>query len=118
MNYIGHIVRVLKYYESTHNMIDNKYKTIDWKLKRLTQNLEKPVTQTHTFFPRVVNKTNISFNEEENLLRKGLQYNLHQKPKTWINTLAFEEETAVTLLPIQHKGPIRYQIARNNEQLI
>ena len=105
-------------HESTHNTMDNKYKTIDQKLKRLTQNRETPDTHTHTFFPRVVNKTNISFSEEEeNLLRKGLKYNLHQKPKSWVNTLAFEAETAVTLLPIQHQDPIRYQIARNIEQL-
>jgi hypothetical protein len=60
----------------------------------------------------------ISFNEEENLLRKGLKYNLYQKPKTWINTLAFEAETAVALLSIQREDPIRYQIARRVEQTI
>jgi hypothetical protein len=66
-----------------------------------------------------MNKTNVSFSEEEeNLLHKGLKYNLHQKPKTWINTLAFEAETAVTLLPIQHQDPVRYQIKCNIEQLI
>jgi hypothetical protein len=100
-------------------MMGNKYKTIYCKLKRLTQNWEKTHTQTHTFFPCIMNKTNISLNkEEENLLRKGLKYNLNQKPKTWINTLAFEVETAVALLHTQYQDPTHYQIAHNTEQLI
>jgi hypothetical protein len=99
--------------------MNNKYRTMDLKLKRLAQNRKKLDAQTHTFFPRIMNKTIITFTqEEENLLRKDLKYNLHQKSKTWINTLAFEAETAVTLLPIQIQDPLRYQIARNIEHLI
>jgi hypothetical protein len=75
------------------------------------------IRHTHTFF-HVVNNTNILFSkEEENLLHKGVKYSLHQKPKTWVNTLAFEAETAVTLLPIQHQDPICYQVACNIGQL-
>ena len=33
------------------------------------------------------------------LLNKGLKYNLSHKRKQWISNLAFEAETATTLLP-------------------
>jgi len=53
-----------------------------------------------TFHPRVVNKTNIPFtNEELGLLNKGLKYNLDHKHKHWVNNSALEAENAVTLLP-------------------
>jgi hypothetical protein len=38
----------------------------------------------HNFYPRVVNKTNITFtNDETALLNKGLQYNMQCKNKHW-----------------------------------
>jgi len=46
-----------------------KYKTLDKKLKKLTQAM-KP-QEPHTFYPRVINNTNISFtNSEKALLQK------------------------------------------------
>ena len=67
-----------------------------------------------TFFPRIVNKTDISFsNEELGLLNKGLKYNLEHKHKYWINKLAVEAENMVTLLPPGEQEYIRYQIAKN-----
>ena len=77
-----------------------RYQTLDNKIKRLTQQ------QTHThppkknFYPRVVNMTDISFSEPEMaLLQKGPKYNLHDKPKDWIENLALEAETAIARLP-------------------
>jgi hypothetical protein len=81
-----------------------RYHTLDNKIKRLTQQ------QTHThlhkknFYPRVVNMTDISFSEPEMALpQKGPKYNLHDKPKDWIQTLAFEAETAISRLPLQNR---------------
>jgi len=62
--------------------MDRKYKRMDDKTKRLTQNqAQKPKTDTN-FYPRVVNNTSIKFSDEEmELLNKGLKYNLGSKPK-------------------------------------
>ena len=80
--------------------MDDKYQTIRQKLEQLTKQDKKDTNPEHTFFPRVTNKTNIQFTPiEEHLLQKGLKYNIHPKPKNWINTLAIEAETAITLLP-------------------
>jgi hypothetical protein len=77
-----------------------RYQTLDNKIKCLTQQ------QTHThllkknFYPRVVNMTDISFLEPEvALLQKSPKYNLHDKPKDWIQTLVLEAETAISRLP-------------------
>jgi hypothetical protein len=44
--------------------------------------------------------TDISFSEPEmTLLQKGPKYNLHDKPKNWIQNLALEAETAISHLP-------------------
>jgi hypothetical protein len=44
--------------------------------------------------------TDISFSEPEmTILQKGPEYNIHNKPKNLIQTLALEAETAITLLP-------------------
>jgi hypothetical protein len=104
--------------ESTHIHMDSKYKTIEHKLNRLTKQDTKGLNCKHTFFPRVVNKTNIQFTpNEELLLQKGLKYNIHSKPKNWVNTLAIEAEAAITLLPTQHQEPIRYMAAQNLKHL-
>jgi hypothetical protein len=43
--------------------------------------VNKPSTGT-SFYPRVVNKTNIMFSDDElELLNKGLKYNLREKNK-------------------------------------
>jgi predicted metal-dependent RNase len=77
-----------------------RYQALDNKIKHLNQQ------QTHTqppkqkFYPRVVNMTDISFSEPEMaLLQKGPKYNLHDKPKDWIQNLALEAKTAISHLP-------------------
>jgi hypothetical protein len=102
----------------------NKYHSLDQKLLNL-QKLNGPKNNTGVnvktnpkFYPRVINLTNISFNDDENkLLQKGLKYNIHLKPKQWIKTLALEAETAINLLPTTDHNPIRYQLAKTIEKL-
>jgi len=51
---------------------------------------------------RVVNLTDIHFSASETtILEKGPKYNIHRKPKNWLQTLALEAETAITHLPPQ-----------------
>ena len=65
------------------------------------QQTDKTTTTPHKFYPRVINKTNITFSDEEmTILNKGLKYNLNFKQKqNWISTLALEAETAINQLP-------------------
>jgi hypothetical protein len=57
-----------------------KYKNLDRKLEKLTQTQRITPQEKHTFYPRVVNNTNISFSKSEMvLLQKGFKYNLHTK---------------------------------------
>ena len=91
---------------------------MDDKLKELIQSQTyKPSTSTQ-FYPRVVNKTNIHFSDDElGLLNKGLKYNLSKKCEHWISNLALEAETAVTLLPPGEQDYIRHQVAKNIKML-
>ena len=94
--------------------MEKKYKTMDDKIKRLIQTTTRKQKTEVSFYPRVINNTNIDFSEEElNLLNKGLKYNLAKKPKRWINNLAFEAETAITLLPQSEQDYTRHQVAKN-----
>jgi hypothetical protein len=80
--------------------MENKYKQLDLKINRLVATqTEKPNTKTQ-FYPRVINKTDITFTDEEmTLLNKGLKYNLNYRNKHRLSTLALEAETAISLLP-------------------
>jgi len=67
-------------------MIENKLKKIiqyekpDNKLYRLSQEQTKTPEECHSFYPRIVNNTDITFSKSEiTLLEKGLKYNLHKK---------------------------------------
>ena len=78
------------------------------------QSQKQIINSDTNVYPRVINKTNITFtNEEQRLLNKGLKYNLSYKHKHRINNLAFEAETAITLLPTNEQEHIRYQVAQN-----
>ena len=70
------------------------------------------------FYPRVVNKTNINFtNNEISLLEKGPKYNLHSRKNNWLTTLALEAETAITSLPTSDRDYYRKQFANRIEKL-
>jgi hypothetical protein len=85
---------------------------------RLTQAQKTTPLEQHTFYPRVVNNTNISFsNSEMRLLHKGLKYNTHAKKKNWIQTLALEAETAITQLPATKRDVYRKLVADRIDKL-
>ena len=98
--------------------IQHKYTTLDNKLDRLSQIQTKKPNEIHTFYPRVVNNTNITFTDNEtNLLNKGPKYNLHSRKKDWLMTLALEAETAVTSLSLSDRDYYRKQVASHIEKL-
>ena len=98
--------------------IQHKYTILDNKLDRLSQIQTNKPNEIHTFYPRVVNYTNITFTDNEtNLLNKGPKYNLHNRKKDWLMTLALEAETAVTSLPLSDRDYYRKQVASRIEKL-
>jgi hypothetical protein len=98
--------------------VQQKYKNLDNKLERLTQTQTKKPSEVHTFYPKDVNKTNITFtNNEINPLDKGPKYNLHSRKNNWLTTLALEAETAITSLPTSDRDYYRKQVANRIEKL-
>ena len=96
--------------ENLQKIIRSKYKILDNKLLRLTQQQTTTPNKPHPFFPRVVNNTNISFSKTElDLLNKGPKYNLHRKNKQWLTNLALETETAINKLPASDRDYLRTQ---------
>jgi hypothetical protein len=99
-----HIIRN-SVHESINKEIDKKYNNIKQKLNKLERKQTSTPKYIKTFYPRVVNNTNIRFNADElNLLNKGLKYNLIYKNKNWIQTLALETETAIAQLPPRNRN--------------
>lgn len=96
-----------------------KYNNIQSNINRLIINTNHKLFKNNTtFYPRVVNKTNIIFKEEQIiLLQKGLKYNLHHKPKNWINNLSLEAETAIQQIPIYNQDIVRHQTAKKPDSL-
>jgi hypothetical protein len=61
----------------------------------------------------------ITFTKDElHLLDKGLKYNLHREPKTWIKSLALEADTAIRTLPEEDQAYMRQLVANNITILI
>jgi len=81
--------------------IRSKYKTLDKKLNHLSQQQTRtPPQLQYSFYPSVINTTDIKLCEQEmTLVEKGTKYNLHAKHKEWIRNLALEVETTITHLP-------------------
>jgi hypothetical protein len=100
--------------ESINKEMTKKHETIKLKLKKLEKIQTSTPTHHKKFYPRVVNKTDVTFNADElALLNKGLKYNLSYKRNNWIETLALKAETAVSKLPVLEQDSIRYQVAHN-----
>jgi hypothetical protein len=94
------------------------YSSLDKKISKLVQTQTTKLNTNAQFYPRVVNKTNIPFTDEElKLLNKGLKYNLSHKRKHWLSKLALEAEAAITLLHTHEQEYIRYQVAHNLRKL-
>jgi len=66
----------------------------------------------------MINQTDILFTEEEQTpLNKGLKHNLSHKNKYWIRKLALEAENVITSLPIEEQDYMRYQVAKQIQEL-
>jgi len=77
-----------------------KYQLLDNKLHKLAREQSNIPREHHTFYPRTVNNTDITFfNKETELLEKGPKYKLHHKKKHWLTNLALKAETAISTLP-------------------
>jgi hypothetical protein len=69
--------------ESINLEMEKKYKAMDDKINKLIQNQTYKPSTSMNFYHGVVNKTNITFSDDElGLLNKGLKYNLSKKKKT------------------------------------
>jgi len=86
---------------------------MDDKIHKLTFTQAKESRNHTQFYPRVKNKTTITFSKEVmELLNKGLKYNLGHKRKSWISNLTLEAENAIMSLPTSEQDGIRRQIAQ------
>jgi hypothetical protein len=100
-----------------------KYNTINNKIKKLQQdknNIHKNNRDTeHSFFKQAEKLTDVTFTEKAlQLLNKGLECNLHHKPKTWIKTLVMEADTGIRALPKKDQAYMRQLTANNIKKLI
>jgi hypothetical protein len=71
--------------------------------------------RTHSnFYPRVVNNSTIKFKTPEiTPLEKGLKYNLHRKPKNWMEKIAVEAETAINNVDVIKQDHLRHTVAEH-----
>lgn len=89
---------------------------INNKIKKLHE--EKHV-HSRLMNEQTKNSTDVAFSDDEMLLlNKGLKYNLHHKPKRWLQTLGIKADTAVNMLPRKDQSYIWQTVANNNHQII
>jgi hypothetical protein len=67
-----------------------------------------------TLCTRIKKSPSPDFTQELQLLNKGLQYNLHHKPKNWIETLALEAETVINKLEATEQQHYRQESNNHN----
>jgi len=66
-----------------------------------------------TFYPYVINKTDIIFcNDKLLLLNKGLKYCLNHKHKNWTRTRVLQAKRSINQLPEFVKEHMRYQVEK------
>jgi hypothetical protein len=89
-----------------------RYKSLEAKQRKLSQDQITSPPTNHTFFPRVVNNTKITFSDTElKLLEKGTKYNLHYKQKNWLTNVALEAKSAISLLPVADREFYKKQVS-------
>jgi len=99
-------------------LMKGKYRRLEQKLLNLSQNQVKTPAEHCTFYPRVINNTDITFSDNEiTLLNKGFKYNLHQKKRQWLTDIALEAETTINSLPTADRPYYRKQVATCITQL-
>jgi len=108
-------IRYHKIEEKLQKEIKSRHQTLDKKLNQLTQaQTNPPQPPPPQVLPQSVNTTDIPLsNHEMSLLQKGPKYNLHNKPKNWIQNLALETETAISHLPLTDKAVCRKLVAQH-----
>jgi hypothetical protein len=105
-----HIYEIVE--ENLSRNFKAKYTTLNEKLNHLEKTQTTMPRRPQTFHPRLINNTDITFSKSEtNLLQKGFKYNLHSKPRKWIQNLALEAETAITQLPPYERDVYKKQVA-------
>jgi hypothetical protein len=78
-------------------------------------NLESINIQFHA---RFVNKTDITFSQTEiTLLEEGLKYSLHHKDKQWIDRLALEADSAISLVNPLQQNFLKHLVAKHIQKL-
>jgi hypothetical protein len=83
-------------------LMKGKYQKLERKLLNLSQNQVKTTAEHCTFYPRVINNTDITFSDNEiTLLNKGLKYILHQKKRHWLTDIALKLKQPLTHCPLQ-----------------
>jgi hypothetical protein len=92
---------------------DTPLSTIHKKIDALISQVNRPATNT-TFYPRIVNNTNVQISENETLLlQKGLEYSLYQKrKKNWLQKLSLEADAAASYLPDAEQDTPRHLISQ------
>jgi hypothetical protein len=97
--------------------MEKKYKSLDMKINSLVRTQTNKPNSNAQFYHRVVNKTSISFIDDElTLLNKGFKYNLSYKLKQWLSNHALEDEAAI-MFPTHEQEHIRYQVTHNLQRL-
>jgi hypothetical protein len=83
------------------------------KLTKLTNiQIEKPYNMK-TFYPYVINKTDIIFSNDKLLrLNKGLKYCLKHKHKNWTRTQVLQPKRSINQLPEFVKERTQYQVEK------
>jgi hypothetical protein len=95
--------------------LTNKHNTQQAKLNklRIEQKSHQATQETqHIFYPKLTNRTNIQLTHNETqLLNKGPGYNLQYTSRKWIETLAIEAETAISIIEETKQNHLRHMIA-------
>ena len=100
--------------------MEQHYRNLNKKLDKLNNSHPQHTKQRHRqeFCPRTINLTNIKCTkEEQELLDKGLQYNIQQTSKTNWTNLVIETEQGIRLLEVRSQDAYRILAAKKVKQL-
>jgi hypothetical protein len=130
--YISHLYNA-KYWQNTwihikqdittklHLEIEKKMKNKKLHSIKRASNKENNVLKPKLniqFHTRFVNKSNIAISKSERtLLEKCLKYNLHHKDKQWINRLALEADSEISLVNPLQQNFLKHLVAKHIQKL-
>jgi len=108
--------------QNVNDWIQNKAmerkRIVDGKLTKLIKSQAEDNTDCkHEFFPRLINQSSITFDENEiKLLEKGLKHNISTSDKNFDNTL-LDVESVIQTLPLHSQEEVRYEVARKIDRI-